>query len=470
MLKKMTALLLCLCMVFALVACGGNSGSSTNSNTDKAPTTEDKTDTTTPPVEDEFGIGSEPITLRFAWQTSGNRCEQVYADVVQSIMDDYPNVTIEVENAAVGEYQTKIALDVSSGNTPDWFQYMRPESSYGMDKFIAAGAIADLSELLDDPYFADQFQEFAVSTGTVNGTLYGVPNSYNFITMIANKDIFDKCNLELPETWEDWLNCNKVLKENGYYTFSLSTKPYAFAAERLLEYCLTRFCTKPEDKELGVAYINNRVLEMFAGNEPFNTPEAIKACEAFVELCANTVAPDTVTMDDAQTCAKYFNTEKAAVYVISQSGLPNMDPALYDKLVALRFPEIPGAQENGPICDADLITLFYASSAAWNDPAKKAVVYEMMKRMTSPEIHDRMTNEAAEIAPTNVNYLNPETAIPVMIEAKEISDASQQVKWLFGRAIPERKELFYSEFTKAWFGEYTGEEFAMICHDIFYNG
>lgn len=414
-------------------------------------------------------IGSDPVNLTFAWQTSGQAIEKLYADTVDSIMKDYPNVNIQVETAATGEYQTLVALKVAAKECPDWFTYWRPEASYGFDKYIEAGAIADLGELLEDPYFKDQFLEFAVGTGTVDNVFYGVPAAYSFICLIANKDIFDACNLELPTTWEEWLHCNEVIKANGYYPFCVSTKPYAFGAERLLEYCLTRACVVPEDKELGVSYINNRVLEMFAGREPFNTPEAIKGCQAFIDLVANNVAVDAVTLDDAQNCAKYFNTGRAAVYVNGQYGLPSIDPEMYDHIVALRFPMIPGLQEEGPINDADLTNLFYVSASAWADPAKKPVIYEMLKRMTSEESHYQATNLAATIAPTNVNYIDPEVAIPIMIDAKDIADSSQQVKWLLGRAKPECKEVFYSAFTNAWYGEYTGEEFALALHDIFYG-
>jgi raffinose/stachyose/melibiose transport system substrate-binding protein len=406
--------------------------------------------------------GAKPgakVSLRIAWQTSpaGDKVNQ---ELLEAFKKTHPNVEFIIETAESGKYPSKISMDIAANNIPDTFFYWRPEPSYGVDKFIQAGALADLSEIKTEAFFKDKFADYAVTTSTVNGKLYAIPTGYAFIMFLANKDIVDKLGLKLPETWEDLVNLTKVAKAKGYIPWGVSTKPFASGWERPLGYVFDRFMTSRGEKG---------VLNAFAGKVPFNSPEGIAAAEHLYDLVAGKSAPDSTTLDDTQATSKYFNTEKAVLFINGTYSLPTIKPELLDKLVPLKFPPIPGAVDNNPIQDKDLTEVAYVSSKAWADPVKKPIMLDWIKFLCSQEFSDAKVYKQQTLTPNQDLKLDPTRVSKIMIDAKSIADPANQVKWPLSFANPERKEPFYSVYSEFWAGKYTGKEFANKLQEIFYQ-
>ncbi len=74
--------------------------------------------------------------------------------------------------------------------------------------------MADLS----DRACAANLREVVKTANTVNGKLVAIPQEVVAHGLFVNKDLFDKYELELPETPEDLLECCRVFKENGIET------------------------------------------------------------------------------------------------------------------------------------------------------------------------------------------------------------------------------------------------------------
>lgn len=76
------------------------------------------------------------------------------------------------------------------------------------------GELADLS----DRACAANLREVVKTANTVNGKLVAIPQEVVAHGLFVNKDLFDKYELDLPETPEDLLECCRVFKENGIET------------------------------------------------------------------------------------------------------------------------------------------------------------------------------------------------------------------------------------------------------------
>lgn len=399
------------------------------------------------------------VELRIAWQGGGTRTDLLEV-LVHEFEALHPEVSFTIESSETGKYQPKIAMDVAADNTPDVFTYWRPEPSYGVDKYLEKGALADLTEIFEDPQFKDAYPQFAMDTCTVDGKVVGLPAEYAFIMFFANKDILDACGLEVPVTYEDFLNCIAVAKENGYIPWAVSTKAFASGWERPIGYAFNRYLSNKGE---------NGTLNAFAGTAPFNSPEAIAAASGLYELCANNAAVDAMTLDDSQAISKYFNTGKALFFISGTYNFGAIAPELHDKLVALKWPEMPGAEFNQPIQDKDLVNVWYCASKSWADPVKKPLLVEFLKFITGPESSDRLVYEANSLVPNVDLELDTARMPQAFIDAKAIADEGEQCKWPLSFAKPENKEPFYSVYTDFWSGKYTGEEFALELHDIFYG-
>ncbi|MDR1062018.1 MAG: extracellular solute-binding protein [Clostridiales bacterium] len=458
---KAIALGLAVAMLAVLAGCGGattGAAQTTAATTQAAATSAgaDAAETTAAPAADS----GKPVELRTAWQAGVGRPE-ILEDLVHKFEAANPNVTFVIETSEAGKYQPKIAMDVAAGNTPDVFTYWRPEPSYGVDKFIEKGALADLGELFDDPQFKDAYPEFAMSTCTVDGVIYALPAEYAFIMFYANGALLSQMGLETPVTYDDFLNCMSVAKENGIIPWAVSTKAFASGWERPLGYSFNRYLSNKGE---------NGTLNAFKGDARFDSPQAIEAANALYALCAGNAAPDAMTLDDTQACEKYFNTGKALFFANGTYAFPAIGDGVRDDLVALRWPDMPNAEFNGPMQDKDLVAVWYAAATSWADPDKKPVIIDFLKFITNDEAADRLFYEANSLVPNTDFTLDPARTHRAMIDAKAIADAGEQVKWPLSFANPENKEPFYSVYTDFWSGNYTGEEFAARLQEIFYAG
>lgn len=76
------------------------------------------------------------------------------------------------------------------------------------------GHLADLSGLS----CAQNLREVVRAANTVDGKLVAIPQEVVAYGLFVNKDIFDECELSLPNTPEEFLECCRILKEKGYET------------------------------------------------------------------------------------------------------------------------------------------------------------------------------------------------------------------------------------------------------------
>ena len=65
---------------------------------------------------------------------------------------------------------------------------------------------------------AENLREVVKTANVVNGRLVAVPQEVVAYGLFINKDMFDRYELELPETPEEFLECCRVFKENGIET------------------------------------------------------------------------------------------------------------------------------------------------------------------------------------------------------------------------------------------------------------
>ena len=123
-------------------------------------------------------------------------------------------VKIEYITYTAEDYQDKTYDDVAIDrirNHMDDLYLLNP------DVILEAGAEGNLADLsgLD---CVKNLRDVVKTANTVNGKLVAIPQEVAAYGLFINKDIFDQCQLNLPETPEEFLECCRVLKEKGYET------------------------------------------------------------------------------------------------------------------------------------------------------------------------------------------------------------------------------------------------------------
>ncbi len=118
-------------------------------------------------------------------------------------------VTYTAENYQDRTYDD-VALDRARNNMDDIY-LLNPDVIKTLGE---EGLLMDLSGLA----CAENLRDVVKTANTIDGKLVAIPQEVVAYGLFINKDMFDRYQLELPETPEDFLECCRVFKENGIET------------------------------------------------------------------------------------------------------------------------------------------------------------------------------------------------------------------------------------------------------------
>lgn len=130
----------------------------------------------------------------------------------------YPNIKITTTPMAFDETHDKIFAAIAAGSgAPDFATIV---SDY-VQKFISQGGLVDMTSYINQ--HKGQFPKYKLDMNSdAAGHVYGVPFNSAPVGMWYRKDIFDKYNLKLPETWDEYIQTGRELKKHGVYIDAIS--------------------------------------------------------------------------------------------------------------------------------------------------------------------------------------------------------------------------------------------------------
>lgn len=181
-----------------LTACGGREEPGKNLLTTKAE--EERIVNLFGPMEKTRPGGENPA--RTAFDRTVYMAEErlgVRVDYITYTAEDYQDKTYD-----------DVALDRARNDMDDIY-LLNPDV---IQKLAAEGKLEDLSEL----DCVENLREVVKTANVVNGRLVGIPQEVVVYGLFINEDIFKECDLEMPNTPEEFLECCRVLKEKGYET------------------------------------------------------------------------------------------------------------------------------------------------------------------------------------------------------------------------------------------------------------
>jgi ABC-type glycerol-3-phosphate transport system substrate-binding protein len=130
----------------------------------------------------------------------------------------YPNIKIDTVPMAFDETHDKIFAAIAAGSgAPDFATIV---SDY-VQKFIAQGGLVDMTDYIN--MHKGQFPKYKLEMDSdKNGRVFGVPFNSAPVGMWYRKDIFEKYNIKLPETYDEYIAAGRELKKHGVYIDSIS--------------------------------------------------------------------------------------------------------------------------------------------------------------------------------------------------------------------------------------------------------
>lgn len=266
--RKLMAFLLVTVLAMGLVACGAKKPATNNNNnnsqTTKAPEKEKDGDK-------DQGNAPAPVTLNVwhQWSNDTNELKKVYDEAVATYIAENPHVTINTETLDTEAYKTKISAEFS-GNASgiDVFYYWGAGTAR---KLVNADKLLPLDDYLTDEVKA-KILPGSTSAFEYNGKTYSVPMFSWYMTLYANKALFDQAGATLPTTYDELVAAvEKLSALDGVTPIAAGAKDGWNAAFIYQALAL---------REVGAVNIN----KMLSGEIPFEDPGYMAAAQKVVDL------------------------------------------------------------------------------------------------------------------------------------------------------------------------------------------
>ena len=107
-------------------------------------------------------------------------------------------------------YKSRVKVDLTTKRAPAVFKWW---FGYRAQELLAADLVADLSDVWDQ---VEEFYPAGIREAlTQNGVAYGFPLHVSYWVWYYNKPLYEKHGLELPKTWDEFMQQLAFFKEQG---------------------------------------------------------------------------------------------------------------------------------------------------------------------------------------------------------------------------------------------------------------
>ena len=342
-------------------------------------------------------------------------------------METHPNIKLDL--IPIGgnsdEYNSKFQMAATGNNLPDLMNI-----SYGYVKQWAnTGVILQLDDIVNE--IKDNYKTDALdfANEAVDG-YWAIPYMAEVQGWAYNTEILGQYGLEVPETFDDFLNVCKVLTENGVQAIAHgATDIWAIWGYHAL------FCQYGVDKAM--------CDRLSAGEEDFFSNEAYrKTLERIAEIAATGAYGDAVAYTSNDEAKAAFLNGDAAMYCFATSFVSELDASEHaDKFVFNFGPQFPDSLVDKTVGLRTYGWNVYGGSCVEQDEAKLAAVKEWIDLLTSGEGTAALW-EGGTIPATDLSYVEPETLDPFMTT---IFDAIASDAF----SVPDQCQAWYDASIKA---------------------
>ena len=210
--KKLLSILLACAMVCTFAACGDSEeqGGADKEQGEETPDEEE-------PAGDETAGDGEAINLTAAWWGSQDRNDR-FSNAFDAYTAENPNVTFEFQINTFSDHLTALSASAASDTMPDLAMlqtdylktYTDVDKLLDLTPYIESGAL-DLSNV----------SESVISTGEVDGGIYGISAGNNAAALIYNKTLLEENGIEIKNlmNYEEFMDvCRQVYEKTGVKT------------------------------------------------------------------------------------------------------------------------------------------------------------------------------------------------------------------------------------------------------------
>ncbi|WP_034335445.1 ABC transporter substrate-binding protein [Deinococcus misasensis] len=238
-------------------------------------------------------------------------------NLVKKFNESHPNISVKASAVAWGTTYQQIGPLVAAGKAPD----VLAMTENVINNFVAKNAVAEITaaDLKKLGIKSSNYYKNLWAGGTYKNKVYGVPFSQVSVVMFYNQNLLDKYGIKkLPKTYKEFLAAAQkcTVDQNG-------KKPGEAGFDQAK---LATYGWGVSHNAAGALFTAYGAVRSFGGNTvdkdfnpDFNSPEAVKAIQTYVDFVTkHQVSPAKLTDDTAvsdfrggKSC---FNTNGAWMY------------------------------------------------------------------------------------------------------------------------------------------------------------
>lgn len=373
--------------------------------------------------------------ITFSWW--GNDARHVYTmEGVDQFQLIHPEIDVEYRYGEWNGFEKRNKVWMESNTEADvmqinfaWLSQYSPDGNGYYDLY----QLADYIDL-------DNFTKEDLELAEINGHLNAIPIAYNTQIIADNQDVYDKYGLDIPSTWDDYLEAAKVMQADGVY-------PLGMVKKQVFMMLMTYYeqkeghaffhedgslaATKAEIEELLTFYcslIDNNVLmpidqfnqeQFMTGNvatSMFWISDTGNYCVKAEEQGRTVVLGDYPVLPGALTVGRYV--KPATLYAISDNSKnPEAAAELLNYLLnSTEMAELQGTEKGVPISQAAYSYLEETEMlSSWQTSATEKMMQE----------RDQMSVMIPMMENDTVIDLFKTTADDYRYEQIELSEAAQ---------------------------------------------
>ena len=359
--KRLSATILALVMVFALCACGQTAAPAAGLAADDA-------DAPSAAATDE--AAKETVTINVV---------SAYGGVKR---DNYEKAIAEYEaasgNAVIERQKAEISSGFEAGAEPDVLLFF---SDADVEPLISAGMVVTIDTIRAEyPDFAANMKD-SLMTAAADGTRYAVPVCGWWENMLVNKSVLYDCGVADPGpdyTWDQFLADCRIILDNGYTPIacSIAEEPGGW-----FEFAVMNNGSAANQPAVPTLDADGRLVEDEVSAKWIAALDDIKYLYECGFFQKNTLTADNVEAEDM------FAQGAAAFFIGDSAKVSDFTGNYGDELDSLAVSYVPAKGERKATEIIGGITAgCFITEKAWNDPTKRDAAVGFVSYITSDDV------------------------------------------------------------------------------------
>ena len=395
--KKIIAMLLALLMVLSMTACAAEEQPAEQKPENQAPVSAEKEEASS----QEESFEGKTLTLLMNLNDNSN-ADAAYAQI--AAFEQKYGCTVDVEAAPgsdEGENLKRVRL--ATGGLADVYM-MTPGSK--LDEFDPVNNMLDIS---GEPWvdnIADGYRQVV----TYDGGVYATPSdTSNAAGVIYNVKVFEQLSMEVPTTWEEFLQCCETMKAAGITPMA---GPYSKTSNTQIPFLMNYYYVQDEDPE----FINKYVAKEC---ELSDSPAFMRGLQKLYDVAnLGYLYEDSLSLG-MEECAAMLGAGEIGMMIIRTNILSTMNTVCPDKINDVDFfplPDVDGS--NRGVCY--WLPMGYVINKDAKEPELAKKWCEFVVSQEGIDAYCSVTIPAGTFMAKNI--VMPENAFPALVTAQEWLD------------------------------------------------